>query len=299
VPGNGRGGPRSADSHKFDWHRAIARSGLPQITKLIAYALWDFSDQNGTNAHPGNPLLAEITGFSVVTVKRHMGALRDAEWITRVSRSNSHPDRKWADVYNLTIPTPGISQEIPDQEEPGICQETPDGVGPGISQEIPDRLPDRVSPEDLPGISGNQPGIPESQPGIAQEIPQQVFSINPSTKNLDQEPTPPDKCSPALVLKPTPPEIEASELKAVGTNPEAVDYVLRLRLRPGTPNEYAVMRSRLQRCRGLTGPEIWGLALSKRWIHQSTTPPAWASALLLEEQTPPARAGITLERKSS
>lgn len=284
MPQDSGGGPllkRNADSHKFDWHRAIARSGLPQITKLIAYALWDFSDQNGTNAHPGNPLLAEITGFSVVTVKRHMGALRAAQWITRVTRSNAHPDRKWADVYNLTIPEPGISQETPDRAEPGI------------PQEIPDQRPDRGSPEDQPGISGNQSGIPESQPGVSQEIPQQVFSINPSTKNLDQEPTPPDECPPALVLTPTPPEIEASELKASGTDPEAVDYVLRLRLRAGTPNEYAVVRSRLQRCRGLTGPEIWNMALNKQWIHQSTRPPAWASALLLEEQTPPARAGIT------
>lgn len=290
MPGNGRGGPRlkrNADSYKFDWHRAMARSGLPQITKLIAYALWDFSDKNGTNAHPGNSLLAEITGFSVVTVKRHMGALREARWIIRVTRSNSHPDRKWADVYNLTIPESGISQGTPDQEEPGI------------PQEIPDQLPDRGSPEDQPGISGNQPGIPESQPGIAQETPQQVFPINPSTKNLDQEPTPPDECPSALVLKPTPPEIEALELKAAGTNFEAVDYVLRLRPRAGTRNEYAVVRSRLQRCRGLTGPEIWNMALSKRWMQPSTPPPAWASAQLLEEQTPPAPAGITLERKSS
>jgi hypothetical protein len=266
VPQDSGGGPllkRNADSHKFDWHRAIARSGLPQITKLIAYALWDFSDQNGTNAHPGNPLLAEITGFSVVTVKRHMGALRAAQWITRVTRSNSHPDRKWADVYNLTIPEPGISQEMPDQ------------------------LPDRGSPEDQPGISGNQPGIPESQPGVSQDIPQQVFSINPSTKNLDQEPTPPDEWPPALVLKPTPPEIEASELKAAGTNPEVVDFILRLRLPKGTPNEYAVIRSRLQRCRGLTGPEIWGLALSKKWIHPKTECRPWAAPLLLKHQILP------------
>ncbi|MET4093877.1 hypothetical protein [Arthrobacter sp. UYCu712] len=295
MPRDSGGGPllkRNADSHKFDWHRAIARCGLPQITKLIAYALWDFTDQNGTNAHPGNPLLAEITGFSMVTVKRHMATLRAEQWITRVTASNSHPDRKWADVYNLTMPVSGISQETPDTAQPGISQGIP-GVGePGISQEIPDQVQDRLSPEDQPGISESQPGISESQPGISQEIPQQSFSINPSTKNLDQEPTPPDECPPALPLNLTPPEIEAAKLKAAGTNPEAVDYIRRLRPPKGT-NEYAIARSRLQRCRGLTGPEIWELALSKRWIHQSTTPPAWASALLLEEKIPPARAGIT------
>lgn len=112
-------------------------------------------------------------------------------------------------------------------------------------------------------------------------------------------PSPADQCPPALGLKPTPPEVEASELKADGVNPEAVDYVLRLRLKPGTRNEYAHVRSRLQRCRGLTGPEIWELALSKKWVHQSTTTPPWATALLSEGRTLPARAGSILERASS
>lgn len=116
---------------KFEWHSAVSAAPLPDITKLIAFALWDFTNQDGGNAHPGNEQLARITGRSVVTIKRHLASLRKSGWLQRVEESNARGNRRFADVYQLAIPEqPGISQEIPDTD--------PDRVSPE---------PDRVSPE--------------------------------------------------------------------------------------------------------------------------------------------------------
>jgi hypothetical protein len=113
----------------------------------------------------------------------------------------------------------------------------------------------------------------------------------------DVRPMAQEERPPVLGLDPTPPEIEAAELKAAGAHPEAVDYIRRLRPPKGT-NEYAVIRARLQRCRGLTGPEIWDMALSNKWVHQPTTPPAVGNGSAAG-RTNSARTGRNHPRKES
>lgn len=101
-----------APDFKFRWHQGITRSDLPPTTKLVAYALWEYTNQFGQNAHPGNSRLAIDTSTSVPTIKRHLKILRDGHWIVRTVRSTYAPDRTWADVYALG-PT-GIGDHLGD-----------------------------------------------------------------------------------------------------------------------------------------------------------------------------------------
>lgn len=80
----------------------MSNSGLPSTTKLVAYALWDFSDQRGRNIHPGISKLAAIVGVSNRTIERALKQLRQEGWIVR---TKSHQDfgkrSKMSDVYAL------------------------------------------------------------------------------------------------------------------------------------------------------------------------------------------------------
>lgn len=126
---------------KFEWHKAVSAAELPDITKLLAFAVWDFTDQHGGNAHPGNELLAQTTGRSIVTIKRHLSTLRENGWLVRVEESNSRGNRRFADVYQLAIPNrSGVSQEIPDAEADRVSPD-PDRVSQKTDRVSPRRSP--------------------------------------------------------------------------------------------------------------------------------------------------------------
>lgn len=101
-----------AESLKFEWPRQLLTAKLDDgktpkfhdTTKLVGLALWNYTDSAGRNAHPGHKRLADDLGKSERTIKSHMGILRDEGWIVRTSKTNTNPNRRWADVYALNLP---------------------------------------------------------------------------------------------------------------------------------------------------------------------------------------------------
>ena len=85
----------------FDWKRIIKRAELPRTTKLIASFLGDFANLDGSNAHPGVLLLAQMAGVTDRTVKTHLKVLREAGLIEKTKHSRMLGQ---ADVYCLTVP---------------------------------------------------------------------------------------------------------------------------------------------------------------------------------------------------
>lgn len=93
-----------AESLKFEWPRQLLTAALHDTTKLIGLALWNYTDSAGRNARPGHKRLADDLGKSERTIKTHMGILRDEGWLIRTSKPNTNPNRRWADVYAVSLP---------------------------------------------------------------------------------------------------------------------------------------------------------------------------------------------------
>lgn len=79
---------------------------IPRETKGIALLLCTYADRNGTNIHPGEPLLARVTGLSDRSVRRHLSRLRDTYClIERVSRGwSGGRGGDQTDQYRLVVP---------------------------------------------------------------------------------------------------------------------------------------------------------------------------------------------------
>lgn len=89
---------------RFDWERALRRSDLPKLRKLVAFTLATYADPDGTSARPGLTELADACSMPYSTVKAHLKALRDAGWLDRTVRGSSLGRRAMADEHHLTVP---------------------------------------------------------------------------------------------------------------------------------------------------------------------------------------------------
>lgn len=130
--------------NKFTWHKEIRRAQLPRIPYLIAMTFFDYADEDGQNAWPGNKLIAEENGIAERSVKRGAEMLRNSGWVFRTRRSNHAHTRTFADAYRLTYPKdhpkyfpvdrpeegdvdnsePGDKAMSPDNEEEGLDRVT-------------------------------------------------------------------------------------------------------------------------------------------------------------------------------
>jgi hypothetical protein len=89
---------------RFDWERIIARSELPLITKTIAVFLAMHANPDGSNVHPGEDRLADITDKTPRYIRDQIAALRDAGLIERVQHGKVS---ERYDRYQLTTPGAG------------------------------------------------------------------------------------------------------------------------------------------------------------------------------------------------
>ncbi|RJT81962.1 hypothetical protein D6T63_04230 [Arthrobacter cheniae] len=159
-------------SFKFDWHRAVSRSALSDVQKSVAFALWDYTTAEGRNAHPGNKLLAAVTGKSLITIKRQLKALREDEWITRTTESNRHPDRTWADSYDLYLTDDRVSQlryPVGEQRDQDRVSQSTDRVSDEADRVSQLRYTNRSSTTDPlhhseTSVSGSPPGDRANSP---------------------------------------------------------------------------------------------------------------------------------------
>ena len=89
-------------SFKYDWHRRLLEARLSDTTKLVALALWDDANADGTNAYPGIARIARRLGRTERCVEICLERLREAGWIERTALAV--PRRRLADVYRLQVP---------------------------------------------------------------------------------------------------------------------------------------------------------------------------------------------------
>jgi DNA-binding MarR family transcriptional regulator len=100
--------------YKFDWHRRLIEAdALTATTKLVALALWDDANADGTNAHSGNRRIATRLGITERAVQGCLERLREAGWVERTARPRSRR-RGMADVYRLTVPADIAAADLDD-----------------------------------------------------------------------------------------------------------------------------------------------------------------------------------------
>lgn len=92
-------------NRKFAWLKALMVAEMPDKAKLVGVQIFNYSDGNGFNAHPGYDRLSQDLGFSTATVKRNLRVLRDEGWIVKTKSSNATGRRRFADTYALKLST--------------------------------------------------------------------------------------------------------------------------------------------------------------------------------------------------
>ncbi|MGH3942641.1 MAG: hypothetical protein ACRDTG_29260 [Pseudonocardiaceae bacterium] len=109
---------------RFDWERQLRSAALAPHHRFTALVLATYAGPDGAGARPGEANLAQATGKTPRTVRRHLDALRSTGWVARVCRGSSRGTRGAADVYQLTIPitvqrtSTGIGDDTPSTSAP-------------------------------------------------------------------------------------------------------------------------------------------------------------------------------------
>lgn len=87
------------------WYRLVLAADLSAAAKAVLLALATYADYHrGTDAYPGEELLATSVGVDVRTVRRALAAGRDLALIEQTKRAN--PKGGTAAVYRLRFPGP-------------------------------------------------------------------------------------------------------------------------------------------------------------------------------------------------
>lgn len=95
---------------KFHWHKAFGKSDVPSHIRPIGYIIWDYTNERGEQAFPGNEIIAQSTGLNKKTVERGLTFLRDAGWLFRVSTGSNSGRKAMNSVYRLSYPA-GYSEQ--------------------------------------------------------------------------------------------------------------------------------------------------------------------------------------------
>lgn len=124
-------------NRKFAWLKALMVAEMPDKAKLVGVQIFNYSDGNGFNSHPGYERLSNDLGFSQATVKRNLKVLREEGWIVKTKSSNATGIRRFADTYALHLSTSAGHLEDPrleaieGQNDTTEGQWTPDRGSPG------------------------------------------------------------------------------------------------------------------------------------------------------------------------
>ncbi|WJN75533.1 helix-turn-helix domain-containing protein [Burkholderia anthina] len=87
----------------YQWRRAMAKSELPGLTKLVLHTLADFTNEFGQTCWPALDTIAERAGIAVRTATKHLRIARLEGWLD--TWKSRRPDRRWAHShYRLMVP---------------------------------------------------------------------------------------------------------------------------------------------------------------------------------------------------
>lgn len=88
---------------RLDWERYIRRSGLPPLTKLVAFTMASYGNTKGREIFPGDDNLAADCGIKKRALINHRRTLEDLGFLTRVA--DAKPGRGGRAVeYRLSWP---------------------------------------------------------------------------------------------------------------------------------------------------------------------------------------------------
>lgn len=120
---------------RFEFERAIKRSDLPPLARLIAFVIASWADADtGTIARKNQPaqsVLMEATGMSKSAFLSHRKTLIDAGWVKCVSPDKIKAQKEYAqNVYSIHIPG-GWARSGDDLAFPGQVGYAPVGARSG------------------------------------------------------------------------------------------------------------------------------------------------------------------------
>jgi len=93
---------------KWDWEEAVrSDQAVTGNLLLVLLTFSTYTSEKVPQAFPGEARLAEATGLSRVTVRRHLATAREEGWLLQVKRGHRTGDgRGLASVYERALPQP-------------------------------------------------------------------------------------------------------------------------------------------------------------------------------------------------
>jgi hypothetical protein len=110
----------SAGRLKWKWREAVWASDLTANQKLVAQAISQYTDRDGSSAWPAVPTLAADTSLSDRTVQRSLESLVELGWLRIERRAAQHRPT----TYGL-VPRGDTGSGL--RRRPGVTQTTPRG----------------------------------------------------------------------------------------------------------------------------------------------------------------------------
>lgn len=116
---------------QFEWLRRVVRSDLDHTAKLVGTDLFNYANGDGSSVKPGPSKLAKNLNYDPRTVTRALKRLRDAGWITLVSKGGVVDGRNTPNHWHLTFPSAATASDQGRGAEGrgGASAPTPQGSG--------------------------------------------------------------------------------------------------------------------------------------------------------------------------
>lgn len=138
--------PNAPKFDQFQWLKNMTASDMDRTAKLVCVVIFNYSNGTGINAYPGPSLIARELGIDVRTVTRATKRLRDAGWITLVSRGGVIDGKNMANKWRLSYPSKSESTGTPGPrgtgDRGGAGALPPGGAGDrGVGALVPHQQP--------------------------------------------------------------------------------------------------------------------------------------------------------------
>tara|TARA_R110002020_G_scaffold471284_1_gene698239 strand:- start:30331 stop:31551 length:1221 start_codon:yes stop_codon:yes gene_type:complete len=164
----------NASSRAWSWRHAIAKSGLPPITRLVLHTLGLKMDATGGSCYPPISELVDLTGLDKKTVLKHLDVAEQNGWI-EVSQHGFRGQKWKRNEYVARWPgrdLTGAPADTSDDEGGGgdtppfegkVVEMAPEGGGNGSRKVVEEIHQDKTlpanSPSNLPAAGAEEGGL--------------------------------------------------------------------------------------------------------------------------------------------
>lgn len=149
-----------ATSRAWSWRHAIAKSGLPPITRLVLHTLGLKMDATGGSCYPPISELVDLTGLDKKTVMKHLEIAEENGWIEVAQ--HGFRGQKWKrNEYVARWPGRDLTGEpVRNDDEKGggavpppsekVVEMVPEGGGTGSQKVVEELHQDKILPANIP-----------------------------------------------------------------------------------------------------------------------------------------------------